>query len=66
MGGNLGNAVLFEQRPIFVDDVVLHLLKKPNERLTLGGRLFALKNCHEHIDALLRKSEGKFSCSTSL
>ena len=54
--GNLCNAVVTQQIPVFGDDVVLHLLKKPNKSFALRRRPFALKNRHEHVDALF--SEG--------
>ena len=54
--GNLCNAVVTQQIPVFGDDVVLHLLKKPNKSFALRRSTLTLKNRHEHVDALF--SEG--------
>ena len=42
-------------------NVVLHLLEKADEGLALSGRLLALENRHEHVDALLGKGVGHLS-----
>ena len=51
-------------RCILRSNVVLHLLEKADKGLALSGRLFALENRHEHVDALLGEGVGHFSCST--
>ena len=42
-------------RCILRSNVVLHLLEKADKGLALGGRLFALEDRHEHVDALFRE-----------
>ncbi len=42
MGGDLCNTVRFEQETIFINNIVLHLFKKPNEGHTLLNCQIAL------------------------
>ena len=50
----------------FRNGVIFQSFKKADKGFALGYGLFAFENGHEHIDALLGKGIGHFSCSASV